>query len=127
VTTPQAAAADVAQRAGSIATQTHQRIAGVLENMSWLELPDGSRLEVFGSGGGRLVADALSATMGTDVPLLGQIPLDVAVREGGDSGVPIVLRDGEQTPAAEAFRAVAHSLATKPRGLAGRPLGITPL
>jgi ATP-binding protein involved in chromosome partitioning len=127
VTTPQAAAAEVAQRAGSIAVQTHQRIAGVIENMSWLELPDGTRLEVFGTGGGQAVAASLSATLGTDVPLLGQIPLDVAVREGGDSGRPIVLRDGHPSPAAEAFRSIARSLASKPRGLAGRPLGITPV
>src|SRR5947209_5793465 len=53
VTTPQLAAAEVAERAGAIATQTHQQVVGVIENMSWLELPDGSRMEVFGSGGGQ--------------------------------------------------------------------------
>ncbi|MCZ2265054.1 P-loop NTPase, partial [Isoptericola sp. QY 916] len=84
VTTPQAAAAEVAERAGSIATQTSQGVVGVVENMSWLEQPDGSRLEVFGSGGGRRVADRLGATLGTPVPLLGQVPLDVAVRAAGD-------------------------------------------
>ena len=55
VTTPQQAAAEVAERAGAIALQTHQRVVGVVENMSWLELPDGSRQEIFGSGGGRAV------------------------------------------------------------------------
>src|SRR5438270_1918017 len=76
VTTPQAAAAEVAERAGSIALQTRQRIVGVIENMSWLELPDGSRMEVFGAGGGQTVSDALTRTLGARVPLLGQIPLD---------------------------------------------------
>ena len=88
VTTPQQAAAEVAERAGSIALQTHQRIVGVIENMSWLELPDGSRQEIFGSGGGQAVADSLTRAIGADVPLLGQIPLDVNLREGADQGTP---------------------------------------
>ena len=88
VTTPQAAAADVAERAGAIATQTGQTVAGVVENMSYLEMPDGGRMELFGSGGGAVLAERLSATVGEDVPLLGQIPLEVLLREGGDSGVP---------------------------------------
>src|SRR3954454_18965310 len=74
VTPPQAAAAEVAERAGAIALQTHQRLLGVVENMSWLELPDGSRMEVFGAGGGQAVADSLTKTVGASVPLLGQIP-----------------------------------------------------
>ncbi len=78
VTTPQLAAAEVAERAGSIALQTRQRLAGVVENMSWMELPDGSRLEVFGSGGGQAVADSLTRALGAPVPLLGQIPLETA-------------------------------------------------
>ena len=60
VTTPQLAAREVAERAGSIALQTHQQIVGVVENMSWLELPDGQRMELFGSGGGQAVADSLA-------------------------------------------------------------------
>src|ERR671919_372574 len=86
VTTPQMAAAEVAERAGAIAMQTHQRLVGVVENMSWLEMPDGSRMEIFGSGGGQTVADSLTTTMGASVPLLGQIPLDPRVREAGDAG-----------------------------------------
>ena len=86
VTTPQQAAAEVAERAGAIALQTHQRLVGVVENMSWLELPDGSRQEIFGSGGGQIVADSLTRLVGAPVPLLGQIPLDTRLREGGDSG-----------------------------------------
>src|SRR6202012_2508787 len=75
VTTPQLAPAEVAERAGSIASQTHQQVVGVIENMSWLDLPDGSRMEVFGSGGGQSVSDALTRTLRARVPLLGPIPL----------------------------------------------------
>ncbi|HEX5524613.1 MAG TPA: Mrp/NBP35 family ATP-binding protein, partial [Pedococcus sp.] len=125
VTTPQQAAAEVAERAGSIALQTHQRIVGVIENMSWLELPDGSRHEIFGSGGGQAVADSLTRAVGADVPLLGQVPLDTNLRECGDQGTPVVLRDPE-SPAAVALRGVARGLASRARGLAGRSLGLTP-
>ncbi|GAA2158664.1 Mrp/NBP35 family ATP-binding protein [Pedococcus bigeumensis] len=126
VTTPQQAAAEVAERAGSIALQTHQRIVGVIENMSWLELPDGSRQEIFGSGGGQAVADSLTRAIGADVPLLGQIPLDVNLREGADQGTPVVLRNPE-SPAAVSLRAIARGLATRSRGLAGRSLGLSPV
>ncbi len=98
VTTPQQAAAEVAERAGAIALQTRQRIAGVVENMSWMELPDGTRMEVFGSGGGQAVADRLTKAVGATVPLLGQIPLEQAVREGGDAGLPIVLGAPDSPP-----------------------------
>src|SRR5215217_1424812 len=98
VTTPQQAAAEVAERAGAIALQTRQRLAGVIENMSWLELPDGTRMDVFGSGGGAQVASSLSLAVGADVPLLGQIPLEPALRESGDAGTPYVL----QSPSAPA-------------------------
>ena len=125
VTTPQQAAAEVAERAGSIALQTHQRLVGVIENMSWLELPDGSRQEIFGSGGGQAVAESLSRSIGAEVPLLGQIPLDVTLREGGDSGTPSVLGT-PNSPGAIALRGIARQLAQRGRGLAGRKLGITP-
>ncbi|WP_286218312.1 Mrp/NBP35 family ATP-binding protein [Paraoerskovia sediminicola] len=128
VTTPQTAAAEVAERAGSIASQTNQRVAGVLENMSWLEQPDGSRLELFGSGGGERVARNLSAATGYDVPLLGQVPLDVVLREAGDAGTPAVLVEGGAPSAgAAALDDVARSLAVRGRDLAGRSLGISPL
>ncbi|GAA0543181.1 P-loop NTPase [Paractinoplanes ferrugineus] len=123
VTTPQAAAAEVAERAGAIALQTHQRLVGVVENMSWLEMPDGSRMEVFGSGGGQTVADSLTRTVGASVPLLGQIPLDTRVREAGDAGTPIVLADPE-APAAKALDAVADRLALRRESLVGKPLGL---
>lgn len=123
VTTPQIAAAEVAERAGAIALQTRQRIAGVVENMSWLDLPDGSRMELYGSGGGQAVADRLTRAVGAEVPLLGQIPIEQALREAGDEGTPIVLRDPD-SPSAVALRAVADKLAVRRRGLAGMSLGI---
>lgn len=125
VTTPQAAAADVAERAGSVSAQTGQKVAGVIENMSGLTLPDGTVMEVFGSGGGQRVAERLTAVLGAPVELLGQVPLDVALRQGGDAGVPIVL-GAPDSPAAVALRGVADRLAARPRGLAGRSLGVTP-
>jgi ATP-binding protein involved in chromosome partitioning len=125
VTTPQAAAADVAERAGAIATQTGQKVAGIIENMSYLEMPDGGRMELFGSGGGQVLAERLTATVGAEVPLLGQIPLDIQLREGGDTGVPIVLGQSG-TPAAAALSSIAGRLAAKPRGLSGMKLGLQP-
>ncbi|MCZ7425941.1 Mrp/NBP35 family ATP-binding protein [Micromonospora sp. WMMA1949] len=125
VTTPQAAAAEVAERAGAISLQTHQRVVGVIENMSWLEMPDGSRMEVFGSGGGAAVAESLTRTIGAQVPVLGQIPLDTRVREGGDAGQPIVLAQPD-APAAKALFQVADRLAVRRESLLGKPLGLKP-
>jgi ATP-binding protein involved in chromosome partitioning len=125
VTTPQQAAAEVAERAGSIALQTKQHVVGVVENMSWLEQPDGTRLELFGAGGGASVAESLGRSIGSPVSLLGQIPLDVALREGGDAGMPLVLSNPD-SPAAQALRSVARQLSRRARGLAGRSLGLTP-
>jgi ATP-binding protein involved in chromosome partitioning len=125
VTTPQMAAAEVAERAGAIALQTHQRLVGVVENMSWLTLPSGERMEIFGSGGGQTVADTLTRVVGAPVPLLGQIPLDTRVRETGDAGTPIVIAEPE-TPAAVALTAVADRLAVRRESLLGRPLGLSP-
>jgi ATP-binding protein involved in chromosome partitioning len=125
VTTPQAAAAEVAERAGAIALQTHQRLVGVVENMSWLALPTGERMEIFGSGGGQAVADSLTRLTGAPVPLLGQIPLDTRVRESGDAGTPIVLA-APDTPAATALAEVASRLAVRRESLIGKPLGLSP-
>jgi len=125
VTTPQLAAQEVAERAGSIALQTHQQIVGVVENMSWWEQPDGTRVELFGSGGGSAVAASLAKLTGTAVPLLGQIPLDQRLREGGDAGVPILV-SAPESPAAVALSGVADRLARRQRGLAGVQLGLTP-
>jgi ATP-binding protein involved in chromosome partitioning len=127
VTTPQVAAAEVAERAGSLAQKLHQRVVGVIENMSYLPCPHcGERVEVFGSGGGEVVAQTLSRMIGAPVPLLGQVPIDVRLREAGDRGTPLVLSD-PQAPAAQALTKIATELAGQSRGLAGRPLGLSPV
>ena len=123
VTTPQAAAAEVAERAGSISQQTRQRIGGVIENMSWMDLPDGSRMEPFGSGGGQFVADRLTQIAGTKVPLLGQIPLDPNLRVGGDVGNPIAKAE-PNSGSAQAFGAIADHLALRRSSLAGKSLNL---
>ncbi len=123
VTTPQLAAAEVAERAGAIALQTRQRIVGVVENMSWLTLPDGSTMQVFGEGGGRRVAERLTLAVGAEVPLLGQIPLDTALMQAGDSGVPLVL-SAPDSAAGKELRSIADSLSARRRGLAGMSLGL---
>ena len=125
VTTPQLAAAEVAERAGAIAMQTRQRLVGVVENMAAMVLPDGSTLELFGSGGGEAVAATLSKVTGTDVPLLGRIPLDIDLRSAGDAGIPLVLGEGS-SPAAQAMRGIAGAIAARSRPLAGVSLGIAP-
>jgi len=127
VTTPQLAAREVAERAGAIALQTRQTIAGVVENMSGLPCPHcGELVEIFGSGGGAWVAEALSRATGTSVPLLGAVPIDVRLREGGDSGRPLVLDDPDSAAAKE-LRAVADRLGSRARGLVGRSLGLSPV
>src|SRR4029079_7462761 len=106
--------------------QTHQQVVGVVENMSWLELPDGSRMEGFGAGGGAALSDARTRTLAARVPLLGQIPLDTRLREAGDAGAPIVLAEPD-SPAAQSLIQVADALATRQRGLSGMSLGLTPV
>ncbi|RSM54356.1 Mrp/NBP35 family ATP-binding protein [Amycolatopsis sp. WAC 01376] len=125
VTTPQQAAAEVAERAGAIALQTRQRVAGVIENMSWLETPDGGRMEIFGAGGGQSVADSLSKSVGSTVPLLGQIPMDPRVVTLGDAGTPIVLAEPD-APASLVLKEAAKKLTVRARGLAGMMLNVTP-
>jgi ATP-binding protein involved in chromosome partitioning len=126
VTTPQMAAAEVAERAGSIAAQTHQQIAGVIENMAWLPCPHcDDRINVFGEGGGQTVADALTRTLGTRVPLLGQVPIDLRLREGGDEGKPLVLTDPD-SPAASELRQIADRLSKRSSSLKGLQLGLAP-
>ena len=127
VTTPQIASSEVAERAGAIAVKTHQRIAGVIENMSGFACPHcGETVDVFGSGGGQVVADALTRVTGTSVPVLGRVPIDVRLREGGDRGIPLVLSDAG-APAARELSAIADKLANRARGLAGRRLGLSPV
>ncbi len=126
VTTPQTAASDVAVRSGLVAGQTGQHVVGVVENMAAMTLPDGSTLDLFGAGGGAAVAEALSAAApdAPPVPLLGSVPLSVALRRGGDSGVPVVFGDPTDA-AARAISQVADALARTGRGLAGRSLPFT--
>lgn len=130
VTTPQEAAAEVAERAGTMASMMHQRVIGVVENMSYLPCPhcapeENHRLEVFGSGGGDRVAATLSKRFGYDVSVLGRIPLDLSLRAGGDSGTPIV-DSNPSSPAAQELEQVALELVGRGRGLAGMQLGLTP-
>ncbi|MUL66853.1 sodium:proton antiporter [Mycobacterium sp. CBMA 234] len=125
VTTPQMAAAEVAERAGAIAVQTRQRIVGVVENMSGLTLPDGTTMQLFGEGGGAQVAESLTRTVGAEVPLLGQVPLDPQLVNAGDTGVPLVL-SAPDTAAGTALRSIADKLSSRKRGLAGMSLGLDP-
>jgi len=131
VTTPQEAAAEVAERAGTMASMMHQRVVGVVENMSYLPCPHCEaegiehRLEIFGAGGGARVAATLSQRFGYDVPVLGEVPIDLSLREGGDSGKPVVEAD-PTSPSAQALNAVADKLSGRGRGLAGMQLGLTP-
>jgi ATP-binding protein involved in chromosome partitioning len=127
VTTPQLAAAEVAERAGSLATQLHQRVVGVIENMAYLPCPHCAEwIEVFGKGGGNAVAQALSRLTGTDVPVLGEVPIDLRLREAGDEGTPLVLAE-PTAPAARELSAIAEKLARRSRSLVGRQLGVTPV
>ena len=131
VTTPQEAAAEVAERAGTMASMMHQRVVGVVENMSWLPCPhcaeEGKehRLEIFGAGGGARVAETLSKRFGYDVPVLGEIPIDLSLREGGDTGKPVIEAD-PTSPSALALSSIAATLSGRGRGLAGMQLGLTP-
>jgi ATP-binding protein involved in chromosome partitioning len=128
VTTPQEAAAEVAERAGTMANMLHQKVVGVVENMSFLACPHCGpthKLELFGSGGGDRVAATLTSRFGYDVPVIARIPIEETLREGGDSGKPVV----ESDPTSESARvllALAETLDSRGRGLAGRQLGLTP-
>ncbi|HEX7993952.1 MAG TPA: Mrp/NBP35 family ATP-binding protein [Streptosporangiaceae bacterium] len=127
VTTPQMASAEVAERAGSLATQLHQRVVGVIENMAYLPCPHcDERIEVFGKGGGHAVAQTLTHLTGADVPVLGEVPIDLRLREAGDDGVPLVLAEPEAPAAAELIK-IAQSLGSRSRSLAGRQLGLSPV
>ena len=131
VTTPQQASAEVAERAGTMASMVQQRVIGVVENMAYLDATcphchQTHRVDVFGTGGGSEVAGTLSQRLGYEVPLLAEVPLDPAVSAGGDLGVPLVATDPTR-PAAAALAGLADRLATRKRGLLGRNLGVTPV
>ncbi|WP_028708103.1 Mrp/NBP35 family ATP-binding protein [Propionicicella superfundia] len=131
VTTPQHAAAEVAERAGTMASMLEQRVIGVVENMAYLETTcphcdTVHRVDVFGSGGGAAVAQALTRRLGYEVPLLGQIPLDPGLRAASDVGLPLVSADAERA-ASQALNDVADALSAREKDLVGKSLGITPV
>ena len=120
VTTPQVAAADVAERSGLVARQVGQKIIGVVETMSAGTLPDGTDLNLFGEGGGQEVATRL------EVPLLGSVPLSVPLREGGDTGLPVSLSSPDD-PAAIALGKIADTLIRSGQSRVGMSLPVTPV
>jgi len=125
VTTPQIAAAEVAERAGRIAHQLKQHIIGVIENMSAFQDPaTGAKVALFGEGGGAETAKRLSTLVGVDVPLVAQIPFEIQLREGGDSGQPIVWQHPE-SQAAQQFFQVVDALAPRKKSLLGVRLGVS--
>ncbi|VXB44320.1 Mrp/NBP35 family ATP-binding protein [Pseudoclavibacter sp. 8L] len=123
VTTPQAAAADVAWRSGALARKTGQRVVGVIETMSPFASTDGGRVALFGKGGGLAVAERLSAE-GDAVALLAEVPVSQTLRESGDAGTPL-LRTEPAEPAGEALQRAADALLAQPRGLSGRRLPVS--
>jgi len=131
VTTPQQASAEVAERAGTMASMLEQKVIGVVENMAFLEVlcphcGESHRVDVFGSGGGAEVAGTLSTRLGYEVPLLAEIPMDPALAAGGDLGVPLVATEPDR-PAAAVLIALAARLGARKRNLVGRKLGLTPV
>lgn len=128
VTTPQQAAAEVAERAGTMASMLEQKVLGVVENMAYLdaECPDCGtthRIDLFGTGGGSRVSEALSLRLGYDVPLVAEVPIDPQMSAAGDQGVPLVATDATR-PAAAALAGLAKRLGERKRGLAGRKLSL---
>jgi ATP-binding protein involved in chromosome partitioning len=120
VTTPQLSASEVAERSGAVGLQTGQAIFGVIENMSYLE-QDGKRIELFGKGGGELVAKSLSELSGVNVPLIGQVPISVALREGSDAGKPLLAQKSLDA-ASITIEHIALKIAAESRGLVGKKL-----
>jgi ATP-binding protein involved in chromosome partitioning len=128
VTTPQQAAADVAERAGTMASLLEQKVIGVVENMSHLDVTcphcgQSHRVDVFGTGGGAAVAEALSSRLEYEVPLIAEIPMDPEVSAAGDHGVPVILMRPEDA-VAQAFDSLAEHFATRKRSLSGKKLPI---
>jgi ATP-binding protein involved in chromosome partitioning len=106
VTLPQQVSLDDARRGLEMFRQLEVSIFGVVENMSFLELPDGTRMDIFGTGGGERLANE------AQVPFIGAIPIDPTVRQGGDLGMPVVLSNPE-SPVARAFKTIAEDIAAK--------------
>ena len=131
VTTPQQAAAEVAERAGTMASMLEQKVLGVVENMAYLDFlcPDNGktyRIDVFGSGGGEAVAETLTERLGYEVPLLAEIPMDPAMSAAGDEGLPLVASDPAH-PSAAALNGLADLLASRRISLIGKNLNLTPI
>jgi ATP-binding protein involved in chromosome partitioning len=120
VTLPQQVSLDDARRGLEMFRQLEVPVLGIVENMSFLELPDGVTMDVFGSGGGERLAKQAG------VPFIGAIPMDPAVREGGDDGVPVVISQPD-SPVAQALRAVAEDLAAKVSVAAIRDENLIPI
>ena len=124
VTTPQLSASEVAERSGAVGLQTGQAVFGVIENMSYLE-QDGKKVELFGKGGGELVAKSLSKLSRAEVNLIGQVPISVALREGSDTGKPLCAEESNDSAAIEIHK-IASLIAKQGRSLAGRKLNLDP-
>jgi ATP-binding protein involved in chromosome partitioning len=124
ITTPQSAAATVAERSGAIGLQTGQEILGVIENLSYLPSDSGNQY-IFGQGGGQAVADRLSAISGEAVELLAQLPISSELREASDSGVPLVVSNPEHEISTQIVK-IAKQIASIPIGLSGKSLGLKP-
>ena len=128
VTTPQQAASEIAERAGSMAHIMEQGIIGVVENMAWLEhtcpsCDETHRIELFGAGGGALVAEALTDRVGYKVEQLVQVPFDEALLAGGDRGTPIV-DSAPDHPAAKALVELAETIASRKPSIVGQRLNL---
>ncbi len=124
ITTPQVAAAEVAERAGRIAHQIHQRVIGVIENMSAYPCANcGELTSLFGEGGGEETARRLTQLIGGDVPLLGKIPFCPELREGGDAGAPVVI-SAPDSPSAQAINEIVSKLIVREKSLLGVRLGL---
>jgi ATP-binding protein involved in chromosome partitioning len=124
ITTPQIAAAEVAERAGRIAHQIHQRVIGVIENMSAYPCGKcGELTSLFGEGGGEETSKRLSQLIGGDVPLLGKIPFSPDLREGGDAGAPVVI-SAPDSPSAQAIDEIIAKLIVREKSLLGVRLGL---
>ena len=131
VTTPQQAATEVAERAGTMAGIMQQKVIGVVENMAYLETTcphcgKSHRVDVFGSGGGQKVATALTARLGYEVPLLAEVPLEPDFRAAGDAGTPLVTIDPTR-PSSAAVVGLADRLIASRRSLVGQQLGVIPV
>ena len=124
VTTPQIAAAEVAERAGRIAHQIHQRVIGVIENMSAYPCAQcGELTSLFGEGGGEETSKRLSQLVGSDVPLLGKVPFSPELREGGDGGSPVVI-SAPESPSAQVINEIVSTLIVREKSLLGVRLGL---